>query len=686
MGAEIRSNQVAPLPLQEGPPKIDTKAPAELAKSPTASPPNKLEPLAGYTPPQVATGGAATPLTASPALPSVPAPPKDLESKTETPSSPLGTGQSVLSDDSHNQELNEDDPHSGLENFIPFRFADLRDQIIADHPDIFSSQDTRIKFHKLCKWLSVRNQVRLSIVFGDADDHYSYMDPDNDEEDPGAGRMTDADKAVCMAKFIQQFVSILDKGDYAAISQEWLDQSYTEQSADGFMGTGMQVKPVNTDIIEFQLWYRGKTHKKTTYRSWRTLWVQKTLSQTMFERLVVMFRRRPQEQIDYLMSLHPRPWYKRAWDKCFALMFGKDGSTLSGGATLQGGYLYLKVFKDVAHTDIDMLLPGAQAKFSWLDYTLIFGSMLVAIGTAIYKAVTGTLVFDTMTAILTSVVLILMPLYGAFRGYMSIKEKMQDLQDHLNTLFILHNISNNTSVISQVLGEAAEQEDKEAMLAYFFLWKGQKSPSAISKDVLDVEVEAYLQKLIERQDLGVKLDFEVMDSIDKLLRMGLLKVVKQEGAAIGTRVLQVLPLDQAVEAADISKFDIKREVVGVRKTKSMASNIHFAGMSAKVDGPVWRECYDVYPSTGQKFRYFWNATTGESTYEPPLEFVPAEEPKTSSSGLPGGPGLASMAVRAPVVPPPPEGPPPAPQGVVDGKRVPAGAADTPAAQAPAMTR
>jgi hypothetical protein len=40
-----------------------------------------------------------------------------------------------------------------------------------------------------------------------------------------------------------------------------------------------------------------------------------------------------------------------------------------GASTLEPGVLYLKVFKDVAHTDIDLLMPGCRVKFSW--YVLV---------------------------------------------------------------------------------------------------------------------------------------------------------------------------------------------------------------------------------------------------------------------------------------------------------------------------
>ena len=123
-----------------------------------------------------------------------------------------------------------------------------------------------------------------------------------------------------------------------------------------------------------------------------------------------------------------------------------------------------------------------------------------------------------------------MPLYGAFSGYMSIKKKIQDLQSHLNGLYIMHNISSNNGAISQVLDEALEQEDKvsgfyegwgsayivkvrfvkafhdnciiiflefqETILAYFFLWCGLTKPKTLTRTELDSSVEEYLKTLL----------------------------------------------------------------------------------------------------------------------------------------------------------------------------------------------
>ena len=61
----------------------------------------------------------------------------------------------------------------------------------------------------------------------------------------------------------------------------------------------------------------------------------------------------------------------------------------------------------------------------------------------------------------------------------------------------MHNISSNNAVIAQVLDEALEQEDKETVLAYFFLWCGVKAPKPMLRKDLDKSVEEYLAKLLK---------------------------------------------------------------------------------------------------------------------------------------------------------------------------------------------
>ncbi len=109
-----------------------------------------------------------------------------------------------------------------------------------------------------------------------------------------------------------------------------------------------------------------------------------------------------------------------------------------------------------------------------------------------------------------------------------------------------------------------------------------------------------------KQGLNITLDFEVCDSITKLERMGLLTSSADEQT--GRSMLQVLPLEQALDQAHVRNFDEAREVTGARGV----GRLTMAAM-AQSGLPPWRECEGVYHATGQRFRYFFNVDTGEST-------------------------------------------------------------------------
>ena len=96
------------------------------------------------------------------------------------------------------------------------------------------------------------------------------------------------------------------------------------------------------------------------------------------------------------------------------------------------------------------------------------------------------------------------------------------------------NVNNNAGIFDTIVGEAEEQECKEAFLAYYFLLAGGSEPT---ESALDAKIEAWL-----RQRFGTDIDFECNDALAKLDRFGLL--------ARDGETLSVPPLDEALRRLD----------------------------------------------------------------------------------------------------------------------------------------
>lgn len=261
------------------------------------------------------------------------------------------------------------------------------------------------------------------------------------------------------------------------------------------------------------------------------------------------------------------------------------------------GLWYFRIFKDVAVADIDMLLPGSEVQFTWFDYLMIWVPVLVGLISAVWKCFQGTLNFSNKANTLTSLGLVGMPLTWAVKAYFKIKEKETTYHAHLTQLLSLHNLANNSGVLSTLLDEATDQESNEALLAFFFLWRGQSTPKPIPKAKLDKDIEKFLNQFMVDNNLQSRINFDVDDAVSKLEKMRLVDRVRVED---GTHALRVVNLKEAMEM--LLQYNLGQKEQRVSE---------------------WMECFAAYPPTGQKIRYFWNKGTKESSYKVPHTYTAA---------------------------------------------------------------
>ena len=96
--------------------------------------------------------------------------------------------------------------------------------------------------------------------------------------------------------------------------------------------------------------------------------------------------------------------------------------------------------------------------------------------------------------------------------------------------------ANNSAVLNVIVDLGEEQEVKEALLAYCFLYF--ESEKQYNEESLDERIEQWLLEQFE-----VDIDFEVDDALDKLQKMNLLRQT-DEG------ILSVVNLDEGLTILD----------------------------------------------------------------------------------------------------------------------------------------
>ncbi len=388
------------------------------------------------------------------------------------------------------------------EMFIPIRSAELIDLLCAvkttTHEN-FSLEDQE-RFRLFADRVSNhfhQEQRKLLTALKDA---YAFFDPDADTMKvymPNAEEMERNRDAL-----FRDFVELLKSANYRHLSRQEIEMCIKGASA---WGVDMHV---NWDIFErVEMFVRGKAigqrPKRHPWRFWKT----RMLSIATFQRTVVILKLKTNKNL---------------------------------GADVDVNHIFLKLFKDIPEIDLEMLLPGTELKMPKLQRGKLGATVASSIGYVGWKlsavpiaSMLAGSMYALVVGLYTPLVLIVGYGYKTYAGFQTAK---QTYQLKLTQSLLFQNLDNNAGVIYRLVGEAQEQEVREVLLAYYFLWRFAGA-AGWSAETLDGCVELELGKFQGRQ-----IDFEVADALRKLKNLKLL--------ASDEPTYRVIPLEQAIDQLD----------------------------------------------------------------------------------------------------------------------------------------
>jgi hypothetical protein len=390
------------------------------------------------------------------------------------------------------------------EHFIPIRRGELVDLLCADRdlkpPD-------RDLFRQFCRLVTASLHFEYNRRLEELKDAYAPFDPDRDTR--RCLKVSADERQRCLNDLFCDFGWLMERANFKHLSRDELEPALHAASD---WGINMDV-----DFGAFEriaLFARGDATEKRTRRRLRNFYRQEETMVPVYKRLVIILKMRKHKRL-------PR-----------------EVDTES---------VYLKVFKDIPKLDVKMLLPGARVCLSKFDrgritVPLLTGSAMIAWrlvgsvwrtilnwGDDVVNIVLGTASGNPwLVWILASGALGYG--YQSYYGYQQLKKSY-----HLTLTESLYyqNLDSNAGVLTRLLDEAEEQEAREAVLAYYFLWRyaGEEGWTSAS---LDDNVEQYLDGTT-----GQKVDFEVGDALGKLERM---HVVRKTGDRY-----RAIPIEAALE-------------------------------------------------------------------------------------------------------------------------------------------
>jgi len=284
-------------------------------------------------------------------------------------------------------------------------------------------------------------------------------------------------------------IPLLNSANYEQLTQNTINEAIKETSPYGV--------DVSVDFKEFDnlhLFFRGSAIREEKRRTLKSFYLKKEMIQTkIYRRLFLFFKQ-----------------------------------TINNKELI-----YLKLFKDIPQSDLEMLFPNIKVKISLLDKIKLavtggggtIAGTITLIGKIAISLEPIALLLIGKIAISLEPIALLSAL-GAFvaiigRQITSIFSHRTKYMAKLTKNLYFYNLDNNAGAISYILDMAEDEEVKEVFLAYLFLLNVKKP---LSKEELDKTIEKFIENTFK-----VPMNFEIDDALDKLLHLSLVKEDENSG-------------------------------------------------------------------------------------------------------------------------------------------------------------
>ena len=380
--------------------------------------------------------------------------------------------------------------------FIPFRKADIVQMCLQENRLAGQEDD----FRQLAHMLGSVFHFEFHQVVEALKDSYAPLDPDADT------RSIDSNIAPLEHGFVELLNGLLEKANYERVSEAELNQALTEASM-----FRIRLHVDFDDFSEVLLFCRGVSQRQETLGSLFGL-IKKTIHFTNYDRVVLYLRFRD----DFAQGKGQMPVCKP-------------------GATL------LKLFQNVPRADLEMLFPNTAVRMRLIDKLIIgvpaaisggvvlttkLGASLVLLGSLLgfwlgLSSEPAELNKTALMVLLAGVVALGGYLWKQFNNFKNRKIRfMQALTQNL----YFKNLDNNAGVFHRLANDAEEEENKEALLAYYFLLSNEQT---MNREELDKKIEHWLAEQWQCQ-----VDFEIDDALNKLLALKLVNETDGQLSAV----------------------------------------------------------------------------------------------------------------------------------------------------------
>ena len=381
------------------------------------------------------------------------------------------------------------------ERFIPItRFALMDRLTLPSAWKAGEAQDVRRFFRYLDYWRQQQYNCRLL----ELDQVYETFSPDS--ELLMTRQFSDDERRNLKHRVVTSVESLLQRANYEKINPTDVDLILTKDSHYG-LDLIVDMKAFE-DIL---IYYRGASNRTHERRRFQKFLRKEEFDVPVFQRLFILFKLK---SFDARVEDHMRD--EGLTREQAEKLVKKHRADLPPGINEKN--IYLKLFKNIPRTDIEMVFPNTQVRFRAFDKLKLGVSTGSSLGMGAVGAAGKVALLATNPLAAAGAVVGLGGV--AFRQAMGFVTQKQKYMVVMAQNLYFHTMADNRGVILKIAARGAEEDIKEEMLLYAVLAKEKASRADLP--AIDQAIEQYLTRTF-----GIKVDFDLEDALERLLHDGI---------------------------------------------------------------------------------------------------------------------------------------------------------------------
>jgi hypothetical protein len=415
-------------------------------------------------------------------------------------------------------DLSGMDPHSQeaaqlrREKFLPVTRHALLDRLTDAR--LWRGDDSRW-VRRFMRYLDYWRRHSYAMKLLELEQNYEPFNPDSDLLHTRT--FSTQERAAMQKRLVAQMCELVEQGNFTKVDPSNVHFILTKDSA---YGLDLQV-----DLGAFEeilIYYRGATTLTERRRDIRKGYIGwKEVKRPVFQRLFLLFKLKPFDvRVEELMR-------ERRIERKEAERIVRQQRGLLP-VTVSSDYIYLKLFKNLPRSDVEMIFPNTKIRFRMFD-KIKFG---LTAGGGLGAGAVGTV---TKIAVASNPYTLIAAVAGL--GGIAIRQASNFINQRNRYMYVLaqnlyfHAMADNRGVMTLLADRAAEEDVKEEMLLYGVLAKERVNIADLRQ--VDEAIEHYLM-----DTFTIDVDFDVDDALGRLEAEGIVK--EQPGG-----ILQTLPPREA---------------------------------------------------------------------------------------------------------------------------------------------